>query len=207
MQSHGRVVEEVLDIFIALQLAVEHRIADRQVEMGMCVNPRSLHARADLRTDIGEGMLFRGEQNEAPYGRVDNLAVGEGIPEIARDGAQSLRHLPLAVERAALHVVVDPDGKREERPPVIELLQIGHCCRVAQSSRPAVQEDAGVLEREVLDEDAQHVEGVHDEVGRGVHAHDVADAEHEPRPNQRELLDARPREAPQADDGQRDHDQ
>ena len=157
--------------------------------------------------DFRERCFFRREQDEAPHSRVDDLAVGERCLEVARDGAQAFGHLPLAVERAALHVVVDADGKGGEGPALIELLQVRRGRQVAQRPRLAVQEDVGVLEREVLDEDGQHVEGVHDEVRRGVHAHDIADAEHEPSPDQRELLDARPGEAPQADDGQRDHEQ
>ena len=56
-----------------------------------------------------------------------------------------------------------------------------------------------VVEGEVLDEDSQHVEGIHDEVRRGVHAHDVADHKHSPGPDERGLLNRIPGEAPQAD--------
>ena len=192
VQSRGCVVEEQVDALAALQLALEHRVAGRQVEVRVLVDPRSLHARIDLLMDLREGGFLRREQDEAPHGRVDDLAVGKRRLEVARDGAQSFRHLPLVVERAALRVIVDADGKGGEGPALIELLQVRRSRQVAQRPRLAVEEDVGVLECEVLDEDGQHVEGVHDEVGRGVHAHDVADAEHEPRPHQRELLDARP---------------
>ena len=100
VQGRGRVVEEELDVLAALQLPLEHRVAGCQVEVRVLVDPRGLHARIDFLMDFRERCFFRREQDEAPHGRVDDLAVGKHCLEVARDGAQAFGHLPLAIERA-----------------------------------------------------------------------------------------------------------
>ena len=72
LQGHGCVVEELLDFFL-MQMAAEHGIAGRQVEVGMRVNPRSLHARFNLVMDLGKVVFLRRNQEEAPGSRVDDL--------------------------------------------------------------------------------------------------------------------------------------
>ena len=206
LQGHGCVVEELLDFFL-LQMAAEHGIAGRQVEMGMRVDPRRLHARLDLVMDPGKVVLLRRDQEEAPGSRVDDLAVRKGRLEVMDDGAQALCHLLLSIEGIALGIVVEADGHSKETAPLVDLPQIGRGRRIVQGACLAVDEDVGILEGEVLDEDGQHVEGIHDEVRRGMHAHDVADHKHGPGPDERGLLDRIPGEAPQADVREEHHEQ
>lgn len=198
LQGHGCVVEELLDFFL-MQMAAEHGIAGRQVEVGMRVNPRSLHARFNLVMDLGKVVFLRRDQEEAPGSRVDDLAVRKGRLEVMDDGAQALCHLLLSIEGIALCIVVESDRNGRETAPLIDLPQIGRGRRIVQGACLAVDEDVGILEGEVLDEDGQHVEGIHDEVRRGVHAHGVADHKHSSVPDERGLLNRIPGEAPQAD--------
>lgn len=151
-------------------------------------------------------MSIQGAWEEAPGSRVDDLAVRKGRLEVMDDGAQALCHLLLSIEGIALCIVVESDRNGRETAPLINLPQIGRGRRIVQGACLAVDEDVGILEGEVLDEDGQHVEGVHDEIRRGVHAHDIADHKHGPGPDERGLLDRIPGEAAQADVREEHHE-